>query len=74
MSDDQTERQDLISLRPTPRYRALLLSRDGRIFQHRRIQASNDEEAMSLASGLMDGRAVDLWDGLRFIETLPPID
>ena len=32
------------------------------------VSASDDEEALSRAVRLADGRAVNVWDGLRFVE------
>lgn len=50
------------------RYRALLLDIGGKIIRVRAISAGDDEEASGIARGMLDGRAVELWDRLRFIE------
>ncbi|KQO69386.1 hypothetical protein ASF22_01895 [Methylobacterium sp. Leaf87] len=74
MTDSESNRQGVTALRSAPRYRAFLLDMNGRILRERRIDALCDEDAISVAATMMDGRAIDLWDGLRFIEHFPPID
>lgn len=37
------------------------------------ISALEDDEAKAKARALVDGHAVDLWDGLRFIARFEPI-
>lgn len=74
MSKNEFDRQGGISLRPPPRYRTFLLDINGQISRERAVEALNDKEAITVAVGMMDGRAIDLWDGLRFIEHFPKID
>lgn len=74
MSDDALDRQGVIALRPHPRYRVFLLGMDGQILREKTIRAANDDEAVSIAVGMMDGRPIDLWDGLRFIRHFPARD
>lgn len=57
-----------IGQRDLPRYRALLLTTDGRIAGTAKLMGENDDDALQAAAALADGQAVDLWDGLRFIE------
>jgi hypothetical protein len=56
-----------------PLYRALLLSPDGPVIDIQTLIAADDEEAVQLAKSIVDGHAVDLWDGLRFIEHFDPV-
>lgn len=74
MSGDLPEHQGVIALRPTPRYRAFTLGLNGHILHETLIEADRDEDAISIATGMMDGHAIDLWDGLRFIEHFPTFD
>jgi hypothetical protein len=56
-----------------PAYRALLLSPEGSVIDMQTLIAADDEEAVQLAKAIVDGHAVDLWDGLRFIEHFDPV-
>lgn len=58
----------------TGRYRINFLNPDGTIFRTKSVKASSDAEAIQYARQFMDGRALDLWDGLRFIEFFPTLD
>lgn len=53
-------------------YRALMIDAQGRIVRSEAVAAAGDAEAKVVASALADGHAVDLWDGLRFIEHFDP--
>ena len=74
MNDEARPSQDTLSAQLPPRYRINFLNPDGTIFQTKMLEASNDDEAVQAARRLMDGRALDLWDGLRFNEFFPRID
>ncbi|MER2265274.1 hypothetical protein [Methylobacterium oxalidis] len=50
------------------RYRAFLIDPDGRVVAIEHLAARDDEAALVLARTLVDGHAVELWDGMRFIE------
>ncbi|GEM_PF-2763042 len=50
------------------RYRAFLLDADGNVVRTEHLFAETDEAALTLASELIDGHAVEVWDGLRFLE------
>lgn len=60
------------------RYRAVMLIDGGGGGLNTLIPALNDDDAKAEALALVDGHAIDLWDGLRFIErfepTNPPAD
>lgn len=56
------------------RYRALMLDPSGRILSTTPISANTDDVAVTMAVALVDGHAVELWDGVRFIEHFPPHD
>lgn len=55
-------------------YRALTLGENGRVISTVPLSARCDRDAIRQASSLSMRGAVDLWDGLRFVEhfaTLP---
>lgn len=49
-------------------YRAMTLTGDGRVMANLSLIASSDLEAIAAAKVLADAHAVELWDGLRFID------
>lgn len=51
-----------------PRYRVLMLSEGGQVLRMEHLAARDDAEAMRRAHSLVDRHAVELWDGVRFIE------
>jgi hypothetical protein len=51
----------------------LLLGLGGKIICVRAIAAGDDAEASGIVRDMLDGRAVELWDGGRFIEQFGPI-
>ncbi|WP_156467603.1 MULTISPECIES: hypothetical protein [unclassified Methylobacterium] len=54
-----------------PAYRALVLGKDGSLVGSVRLDSRNDEEACARAKALVDGHAIELWQGVRFIEHFP---
>lgn len=62
------------SIEPAPAvaYRAITLCPDGNVLATHPLSAGSDEEAAQLASALVEDRAIELWDGLRFIEHFEP--
>lgn len=74
MPDTPQCRTDVLSERQPPAYRVVLLAKSGTVINAWRLIADGDEQAMECAKGLVDGHAVELWDGVRFIEHFPPID
>lgn len=56
-----------------PRYRVIVLARNGEVLSTTRLDARNDMEAKILARSRVDGHALELWDGVRFIELFDPI-
>ena len=59
---------DLDKLPTPPRYHVIVVAADGRVVHAERLSADDDREALLRASALVEGGAVELWDGLRFIE------
>lgn len=57
-----------------PSYRLIVSAKTGDIINTMRIEAKDDEQAIELARAIFDGHAVELWDGLRFIEHFPPVE
>jgi hypothetical protein len=49
-------------------YLVMVLAGDDTVARTERVSARDDEEALSRAVQLAGGRAVDVWDGLRFVE------
>jgi hypothetical protein len=41
---------------------------EGNVIRTERLLAATDDEALALASTMTNGHAVELWDGLRFLE------
>ena len=74
MNDEPSKSQDILWTGPPPRYRINFLNPDGTIFRTEVLEVSADKDAIQAAKRRMDGRALDLWDGLRFIEFFPRID
>jgi hypothetical protein len=52
----------------------ILLAKDGAVVSASRISVEDDDGAIEAAKAMVDGHAVELWDGLRFIEHFPSID
>ncbi|GJD59627.1 hypothetical protein [Methylobacterium dankookense] len=50
------------------RYRAFLLDADGNVVRTEYLAAETDDAALALAEPMANGHAVEVWDGLRFIE------
>lgn len=55
-------------------YRAVKIVDDGKIVNATRIYADNDKQAIELAELFVDGYAIELWDGPRFIEHFPSVE
>lgn len=56
-----------------PAYRIMILSNAGTVLANEAISAACDDAALSIAESLAGPHAVELWDGLRFIEHLKPV-
>ncbi|KAB1071645.1 hypothetical protein [Methylobacterium planeticum] len=52
------------------RYRAFVLDADLTVLRIEHLAAQDDDTALDLARRLLSGHAIELWDGLRFIEHL----
>lgn len=57
----------------TPTYRAILLAGGGTVRDVVRFFAVDDAQAIERAKMMVDGHAVELWDGLRFIDQFTPV-
>jgi len=55
-----------------PAYRAYLIGSDGLIVERVDLMVEDDEAAKERAKLLVDGRAVELWDGGRKIADFRP--
>jgi hypothetical protein len=53
-------------------YRAYVMGPDGRIDRRIDFKCPSDAEARQFAEGAVDGHAVELWQGDRFIERFDP--
>lgn len=67
-------RTDALSEQLPPAYRVFLLAKTGAVIGMVPIAVQDDSEAVERAVAMVDGHAVELWDGLRFIEHFPPVD
>ena len=63
----------LQTLSESHRYRTLLLDIRGKVLRVRAISAGDDEEASCITRNMLDGRAIELWDKLRFIKRFGPV-
>ena len=57
-----------------PRYRAILIGKSGEVLGMARLNVDDDPTAMVEAKALVNGHAVELWDGVRFIEHFATTD
>jgi hypothetical protein len=73
-SDPPSGFSDLDKPLTPPRYRVLILDREGQVLRMERMEAGRDSEAVERARRLVDGHAIELWDGVRFIEHFSPVD
>lgn len=74
MEDDPKTTSDA-SASVWPRaYRALILKADGTLVRHHKLAAFDDAGAAEQAEIMVNGHAVELWDGLRFIEHFDAVD
>lgn len=55
-------------------YLVLHLNADGRVIATETVKAPNDTCVLDLVRARMDGRAIEVWDGVRFVEHLEPSD
>ena len=58
---------------PKP-YRILLLDTAGRVLRTKVLSVHEETDAIERTRALMDGRAVELWDGDRLVLRLDPSD
>lgn len=63
---------DILSTPPQPAYRVVLIAKNGTVLGTVPVSVEGDEEGLERARSMVDGHAVELWDGLRFIEFFPP--
>ena len=68
MSEHQPDRAPESGAEDLHHYRAFILDAAGQVLCTAALVAQDDDEAASLAGALVEGCAVELWDGLRFIE------
>ncbi|MHC2019716.1 hypothetical protein [Methylobacterium sp. CM6247] len=74
MADTSQTDTDVPNEPKPPAYRVILIAKSGTVVNAMRLQADDDAEACERAKAMVDGHAVELWDGLRFIEHFPPVD
>lgn len=56
-----------------PHYRIYAITAENHIFgAPATIHSDNDGEAIATARSLMNGRALELWDGARYVARLEP--
>ena len=64
---------DILSEPRPPIYRVVVLAGCGTVHNVLRLTAADDEQAKERAKMMVDGHAVELWDGLRFIDHFAPV-
>ncbi|MCJ2080180.1 hypothetical protein [Methylobacterium sp. J-090] len=64
---------DILSEPRSPIYHIILLADCGKVHNVLRLNADDDEQAIERAKMMVDGHAVELWDGLRLIEHFAPV-
>lgn len=74
MADASQSRAEALSEPRVPAYRAIIIAKSGTVVNVLRLHAEDDKQACEHAKAMVDGDAVELWDGLRFIEHFPPVD
>lgn len=52
-------------------YRAIFVGNDGQIKHIIDVEATSDAEAIKFTETMVDSHAIDLWEGLRYIEHFP---
>lgn len=57
-----------VSGEPTAAYHAVILKRDDGVDRVIPLTVENDQDAVAQATKMIGAYAIDLWDGLRFIE------
>jgi hypothetical protein len=55
-----------------PEYRAYIIGDDGHFIDAEPIICENDDAAIKRAEQLVNGRAIELWSGQRFVIKLEP--
>lgn len=74
MIEIPTRFTDFLTTTPAPAYRVMLLTKNGVVLESVPVSVKDDGDGRDRARSMGDGRAVELWDGLRFIEHFPPVD
>ena len=54
-------------------YRAYIIGSDGHIVRRIDLHCENDDDAKERAKQLVDGHAIELWDGPRKITKFEPL-
>lgn len=74
MADDARTKDESAAGAPEPRYRVQILSPDGRMVEAISFTAYGDEAASVIAKSMIDGHAIELWNGRRLINRFEPED
>lgn len=61
----------ILTARPPPAYVLILIAKTGAVLGTVPISVRDDDEGCERARLMVDNHAVELWDGLRFIEHIP---
>lgn len=62
---------EILQTPPKPAYLAMLISKASKLLGVVRLSAKDEEQAIWKAKSMVDGHAVELWDGLRYIDYFP---
>jgi hypothetical protein len=55
-----------------PLYELRVLGTDNRITSTQEMESTDDDEAFTMAKRYLDGHAMEVWEGKRFIGTVEP--
>lgn len=64
---------DILSTPPPSAYRLILLAKNGTVSASVPVAVEDDAQGRDRARSMVNGNAVELWDGLRFIEHFPSV-
>lgn len=72
MTKTSQSRSGILSELKSPTYRAMIIDEEGRAIAAIRVVAESDDQAIARTRAMVDGHAVELWDGQRFLQRFPP--
>lgn len=74
MYENAESRAGLVTEHRSPVHRVIMLAKTGAVSTVMRLSAADDDQAIEHAKMMVDGHAVELRDGLRFIDHFAPVE